>query len=149
MRKVCLWHDVNHPISVVATHDAEKISEGWWKFLTQNMTASFSKQYILQLVKPAAAAAAAAAAADDDDDDESYLFNNLSRLTAEKTAKLCITGHLWGESTSNPRFPTQRASNSENFPCHDVILIFCLPGAQKYSLTPDSRHWTTGLHFLQ
>ena len=86
----------------------KKFRWGGGNFWRETWKHHFQNYIICSWWKTVAAAAAAAAAAadddddDDDDDDEDNLFNILSRLTKEKTAKLCITGHLWGESTSNP-----------------------------------------------
>ena len=55
------------------------------------------------------------------------LLNSLFRLTTTtKIPKLCITGPLWGESTSIGGFPSQRASYAESIcmsrPRHDAII---------------------------
>ena len=48
------------------------------------------------------------------------MSNSLLRLTPNKTSKLHIVGHLWGESSGG--FPSQRASNAERVTCHEVIM---------------------------
>ena len=47
-------------------------------------------------------------------------FNNLFKLTSQKTSKLCITGPLWWESTITGGFLSQRASNMES-----ISILWC------------------------
>ena len=54
------------------------------------------------------------------------LFNSLFRLTPMETSKLCITGPMWGESTHNWWFRSQRASDAGSFPYHDGLMYVIL-----------------------
>ena len=51
------------------------------------------------------------------DDLFKYYFNEANII---ENIKARVTGPLWGESTGS--FPSQRVSNTENFPCRDVIM---------------------------
>ena len=44
--------------------------------------------------------------------------------TCKGKIKFHITGYLWGESTSDCWFPSQRAGNVRAFPCHDTIMSY-------------------------
>ena len=67
-----------------------------------------------------------------------FFFNSLLGLTAKRTPTLHITGPLWGEfnSCTTVEFPSQRASDVESIPCHDVIM-------QTFKMAPNK----IGFHF--
>ena len=51
-------------------------------------------------------------------------FNSLFRLTLTKLSDICITDHLWGDSTGNQwthKWPIIR----KVFPCYVVTMLFC------------------------
>ena len=52
-----------------------------------------------------------------------YLVNRLFRHRSKKTSKLRVTGLCAGNSTATGEFPAQMASNAENFPFDDVIML--------------------------
>ena len=51
------------------------------------------------------------------------LLNRLFRRRSKKTSKLRVTGHHEGNPPVTGGFPSQRASNAENVPFDDVIMI--------------------------
>ena len=53
-----------------------------------------------------------------------YSLNRLFRRRSKKTSKLRVTGLCAGNSPVTGEFPAQMASNEENFPSDDVIMIF-------------------------
>ena len=48
------------------------------------------------------------------------LFNSLLSLRTQTTSKLCITGHLWGETIGYRLIPTQRTSKTKR-----VMMSWC------------------------
>ena len=53
------------------------------------------------------------------------LLSRLLRHRSKKTSKLRVTGLCAGNSPVTSEFPAQKASNAENFPFDDVIMINC------------------------
>ena len=68
------------------------------------------------------------------------LLNSLSRLAPIETPKLLITGALWGESTVDKWFPSQRASEAASFSLswrhhlHTRLLLY-YPGVLQYRVS--------------
>ena len=52
------------------------------------------------------------------------LLNRFLRRKSKKTSKLRVTGLCAGNSPGTGEFPAQMASNAENFPFDDVIMLF-------------------------
>ena len=55
------------------------------------------------------------------------LLIRLFRQRSKKTSKLRVTGLCAGNSPVTDEFPAQKASNAENFPFEDVIMLLTLP----------------------
>ena len=49
-----------------------------------------------------------------------FVWQLICRPTAKKTSSILITRLVWGESTGGRGFPSQKASNAEKFPFHDL-----------------------------
>ena len=63
------------------------------------------------------------------------ILKRLFRCRWEKISELCVTGLWAGKSPVTVEFPTQRASNAEMPPLHDIIMFrFCEYLSRNYNL---------------
>ena len=69
------------------------------------------------------------------------LLSNAFGLTAKKISKLCITGHLWGESHKG-------AVLQIAFPSHDVIMAILRVSGQTDTESEMSSFWWNFHHWL-